>query len=137
MARYTLESIGRIGFGVSLGAFSETGAEISSSFGAAFNTATARTSDRFVNPAWKLMRMLGIGAERELADSIKVVRSFAIKVIEERREAAGEGSANLFELPDLLSRFMAKEKGVGGEFEFSNEEVRAVREAKRRAERAR
>ena len=46
MARYTLESIGIIGFGVSLGAFSEVGAEISSDFGDAFNTATARTSDR-------------------------------------------------------------------------------------------
>ena len=64
MARYTLESIGIIGFGVSLGAFSETGAEISSSFGDAFNTATARTADRFVDPTWPLKRMLGIGKEK-------------------------------------------------------------------------
>ena len=34
-----------------------------------------------------------------------------------------KGTANLKELPDLLSRFMAKEKGAGGEFEFSNEEL--------------
>ena len=42
---------------------------------------------------------------------------------QERREAVAKGSANLKELPDLLSRFMAKEKGGGGEFEFSNEEL--------------
>lgn len=117
MARYTLESIGIIGFGVSLGAFSDVGAEISSSFGDAFNTATARTSDRFVDPTWPIKRLLGIGKERELAESIKLVRSFAMKVIKERRmEAASDKEgANLQDLPDLLSRFMFRKKGSGEE----------------------
>lgn len=127
MARYTLESIGIIGFGVSVGAFSSSGASISSEFGDAFNTATVCTADRFVDPTWPLKRILGVGKERELKDSIKVVRGFAIKVIEERRATAASGETDLGKLPDLLSRFMAKEKGGKGEdrgeFEFTNDEL--------------
>jgi cytochrome P450 len=125
MARYTLESIGIIGFGVSLGAFSSSGASISSSFGDAFNSATGRTADRFIDPTWPIKRALGVGTEKELARSVKIVRDFATKVIEERREAVASGDADLKDLPDLLSRFMAKEKGSeeGGEFEFTNEEL--------------
>jgi len=136
MARYTLESIGIIGFGVSVGALDDTvaGASASSSFGDAFNTATVRTADRFIDPTWPVKRLLakcGLmwGGEKELRDSVGVIRAFAIKVIEERREEIAQGGEDLSSKPDLLSRFMAKEKGgadkgkKGSEFEFSNEEL--------------
>jgi cytochrome P450 len=130
-ARYTLESIGIIGFGVSVGAFSDKGAAISSSFGDAFNTATAGIADRFVDPAWKVKRLLNIGKEKEVAAAIKIIKKFAVGVIEERRKELAEGGT-LQNKPDLLSRFMARPKDGAGsktgsstkhEFEFTNEEL--------------
>ena len=87
---------------------------------------------RFVDPTWPMKRLLGIGKEKELADSIKVVRGFAMKVIEERRGAAasGKGANSLQDLPDLLSRFMFRKKGSG-------EEVRTLRKKGRGGERER
>ncbi|GMH65253.1 hypothetical protein TrLO_g12530, partial [Triparma laevis f. longispina] len=129
-ARYTLESIGVIGFGCSLGAFKD--ANVSASFGDAFNLATLHTADRFVDPIWKLKRLLQIGSEKKLSAAIRQIQSFCSKVIAERHQ-----DKNLDEKADLLSRFMSMSKNStsdvnrissrgeegGGELEFSDKEL--------------
>ena len=131
-ARYTLESIGIIGFDCSLGAFED--ANVSSSFGGAFNLATLRTADRFVDPLWKVKRLLNIGKEKELKEAIRLIQNFSSKVIAERRL-----DDDLNEKPDLLSRFMSMSKNSTSdsnrrttrdrtqsdpnEFEFSDQEL--------------
>ena len=131
-ARYTLESIGIIGFGCSLGAFED--ANVSSSFGGAFNLATLRTADRFVDPLWKVKRLLNVGKEKELKGAIRLIQNFSSKVIAERRL-----DDDLNEKPDLLSRFMSMSKNSTSdsnrrttrdrtqsdpnEFEFSDQEL--------------
>ena len=133
-ARYTLESIGQIGFGCSLGALEDDGT-MSASFGDAFNTATQRSGDRFIDPLWKIKRFLRIGSERELWSALKRVRAFSEGVIRERREESRSDPQILAGRQDLLSRFMrhgppepgagkgSKVKSKEQEFEFTDEEL--------------
>ena len=103
-AQYTLESIGKIGFGVTCGAFE---GDTSASFGEAFNTATQLSGDRFIDPLWKIKRLLGVGSEARLKVALTQVRAFSQGVIQRRRK---EPRAELVSREDLLSRFMLHEE---------------------------
>mmetsp|Transcript_18680 Transcript_18680/g.59504 ORF Transcript_18680/g.59504 Transcript_18680/m.59504 type:complete len:480 (-) Transcript_18680:229-1668(-) len=91
-----------IGFGVELGCLHDGNA--AAAFAAAFDVATRRSGERFVDPLWKLKRLLCLGEERELRDALRGMRAFSGRVIAERRRMDPD---SLHAQPDLLSRFMA------------------------------
>ncbi|KVH99909.1 cytochrome P450 [Cynara cardunculus var. scolymus] len=73
-----------------------------------FDLASKLSAQRAMNPSplvWKMKRMLNIGSEKRLKDSIKMVNMFAGEVIQQRNKL---GSCSNHE--DLLSRFMATTK---------------------------
>ena len=59
-ARYTLDSIGQIGFGVEIGCLDDKEGqdEERKAFAAAFDTSTNLIGNRFVDPLWKIKRLL-------------------------------------------------------------------------------
>merc|ERR1711966_393967 len=61
MNRFTLDSIGEIGFGKSIGSLEDP----SSPFLASFDRAQQISFWRFRNPFWKVMRFFGVGTEKE------------------------------------------------------------------------
>ncbi|KAB2073848.1 hypothetical protein ES319_A07G112500v1 [Gossypium barbadense] len=75
-------------------------------FATAFDTATEATLNRLLYPGllWRLKKILGIGAEKRLKSSLRIVENYMNEAIEARKEAPSD---------DLLSRFM-KKKDAGG-----------------------
>ena len=58
---------------------------------------------RFVDPLWKLKRLVGVGSEAELKAALRGVHGFCDRVINERRTVSAD---DLESRPDMLSRFM-------------------------------
>ncbi|KAI7725713.1 hypothetical protein M8C21_018158 [Ambrosia artemisiifolia] len=74
----------------------------------AFDLASQLSAQRAMTPSplvWKIKRLLNVGSERRLKESIKMVNKFAQEVIRQRNKL---GSCSNHE--DLLSRFMDKTK---------------------------
>ncbi|KAL7617977.1 hypothetical protein Lser_V15G01926 [Lactuca serriola] len=73
-----------------------------------FDLASKLSAQRAMTPSplvWKIKRILNIGSEKRLKESIKMVNTFAQEVIRQRNKL---GSCSNHE--DLLSRFMASTK---------------------------
>ena len=102
-ARYTLDSIGQIGFGVEIDCLDD--GAVASSFSQSFDTATKRAGARFVDPLWQLKRWFNVGEERALRHALNGLRAFSKTVIAARRAVDND---NLEARPDLLSRFLLK-----------------------------
>lgn len=106
--RLTLDSICKIGFGVDMGNLSPLLPEVP--FAAAFDKANYIVTLRFVDPFWKLKRLLNIGSEALLKKSLHVVDDFTYHVIRTRRaemessKAAAGKQDNAKQ--DILSRFL-------------------------------
>lgn len=132
-ARYTLDSIGQIGFGVEIGCLedSELGSKKAEEFSNAFDTATQLSADRFVDPFWNLKRLLNVGSERRLRQAVNGVHAFSDRIIAERRASSCEDLASRH---DILSRYMrhthdGKAQDIEAksrEFSFTNENLRDV-----------
>ena len=112
-ARYTLDSIGQIGFGVEIGCLDDKEGqdEERKAFAAAFDTSTNLIGNRFVDPLWKIKRLLARtplarGYEAELRKAIAVVNAWSKKIIAERRNSSDVASRT-----DILSRFMTTTAG--------------------------
>ena len=112
-ARYTLDSIGQIGFGVEIGCLDDKEGqdEERKAFAAAFDTSTNLIGNRFVDPLWKIKRLLARtplarGYEAELRKAIAVVNAWSKKIIAERRSSSDVASRT-----DILSRFMTTTAG--------------------------
>jgi len=102
-ARYTLDSIGHIGFGVEICSL-ENGA-VASAFARGFDQCTTNIGNRFIDPLWKLKRMFNVGFERKLRSALQDVVAFSDKVIQERHAVSED---DLSGRSDILSRFMLK-----------------------------
>ena len=102
-ARYTLDSIGHIGFGVEIGSL-ENG-EVAATFARGFDDVTTNIGYRFLDPLWKLKRALQIGSERDLRSALRRVCDFSDGVIRERRAVSAH---DLSGRDDILSRFMVQ-----------------------------
>jgi cytochrome P450 len=79
------------------------------SFADAFRDAADLSAGRFryaVPGFWKIKKVLNVGSERRLRESIAMVHDFADRIIQSRRE---EMLRDGFEKHDLLSRFMASQ----------------------------
>ncbi|CAM6110924.1 unnamed protein product [Calypogeia fissa] len=102
----TLDSTSKLGFGVDLGCLSSSLPAVR--FAAAFDRANELSFHRFMDPWWKLKRILKIGEEKELDNCLKVIDSFSYDVIRRRREEMNNLEAlEKMAKPDLLSRFMS------------------------------
>ncbi|MED6186371.1 hypothetical protein PIB30_066042 [Stylosanthes scabra] len=75
-------------------------------FAVAFDTATEATMHRFLYPGivWRFQKLLCIGQEKRLNESLKVVETYMNDAVLDRKEAPSD---------DLLSRFM-KKRDVNG-----------------------
>jgi cytochrome P450 len=98
--RFTLDSIGKIAFGVSLNSLQDP----NQAFVAAFDAAQAAIDLRFFTPGWRLCarRRSCFRSEAILDVSILILREFTNDIIAKRR-AAGDWAAR----SDVLSRAMA------------------------------
>ncbi|KAL2317509.1 hypothetical protein Fmac_031385 [Flemingia macrophylla] len=78
-------------------------------FALAFDTATEATMHRFLYPGvvWRLQKLLCIGSEKRLKESLRIVESYMNDAVADRKEAPSD---------DLLSRFMKKRDAAGNPF---------------------
>ncbi|XP_006662533.1 cytochrome P450 704C1-like [Oryza brachyantha] len=105
LTRATMNSIFNIAFGKELNTLDGSGE--GSRFAKAFDDAGEYTLLRYLNPFWKVARLLDVGTEAALKERIKVVDEFVYKLIRDksdelsRTKAHDPGSRD-----DLLSRFI-------------------------------
>ena len=95
--RFTLDSIGVVALGVSLGSLERP----DQPFVAAFDAAQALTDLRFFTPGWRLLRRC-LRSEARLRAAVATLRAFTARLVAERR-AAGDWASR----PDVLSRALA------------------------------
>jgi cytochrome P450 len=93
MNRFTLDTIGQIGFSTSVGSLEDP----SSPFLKSFDRAQQILLLRFwVNPAWKLMRFLGVGWEPELKEHLERLDTYARGIVQQLRAKVEVGDDNSF-----------------------------------------
>ncbi|KAL2635094.1 hypothetical protein R1flu_006573 [Riccia fluitans] len=107
--RLTLDSIGKIGFGVTIGSLPDRLPLPENEFATAFDRTNEIVTERFINPSWKLQRFLRIGGEAELAKNIRIIDDFVYEVIArrklERRRENGKLDCKV-KKADIISRFL-------------------------------
>ncbi|KQK23444.1 cytochrome P450 704B1 [Brachypodium distachyon] len=105
--RMTLDSICKVGFGVEIGTLSPDLPE--NSFAQAFDAANIIVTLRFIDPLWRLKKLLRVGSEALLEQSIKLVDEFTYSVIRRRKaeivQARASGKQEKIK-HDILSRFI-------------------------------
>ena len=99
--RFTLDSIGKIAFGVDIGSMGDP----HHPFAAAFDEAQATVDERFFTPGWRLLTPF-LPRERALKASITTMNEFCAALIKDRRACTGE---ELEGRTDVLSRAMCME----------------------------
>lgn len=107
MYRYTLDSIGQIGFGVELGSLSQEDVP----FATSFDKVQLFCSTRFMSPFWDvpILGRLLYKNERELPKHLEVLDAFAYNIINKRRDeiARGVGTTS-----DILTLFLQERLGL-------------------------
>lgn len=105
--RMTLDSICKVGFGVEIGTLNPNSPK--NSFAQAFDTANIIVTLRFIDPLWKIKKILNLGSEAQLDKSIKIIDDFTYSVIRTRKaeivDAKKSGQENQIK-NDILSRFI-------------------------------
>ncbi|KAM7261044.1 hypothetical protein ACFE04_026519 [Oxalis oulophora] len=85
MMRCTLDSIFKVGFGVELNCLnnssSPSSSEERSDFMKAFDDANEMVYWRYVDPFWKLKKLLNVGSEASLKRSIRIIDEFVHKLV--------------------------------------------------------
>jgi long-chain fatty acid omega-monooxygenase len=81
--RMTLDSICKVGFGVKIGTLSPN--LPCNSFAQAFDAANIIVTLRFIDPFWRIKRLLRIGSEALLEQSIKIIDEFTYGMIHKRK----------------------------------------------------
>jgi len=96
MNRFTLDSIGEIGFGASVGSLEKP----DSPFLKSFDEAQRISFKRFILPGWWLFRLLGIGPEKESRRHFAALKEYSSRIVEELRgnldSEAGDSFVGLF-----------------------------------------
>ncbi|WJX86624.1 long-chain fatty acid omega-monooxygenase [Trifolium repens] len=107
LMRMTLDSICKVGFGVEIGTLNPNSPN--NSFAKAFDTANIIVTLRFIDPLWKIKKILNLGSEAQLDKSIKIIDDFTYSVIRTRKaeieDAKKNGQQNKIK-NDILSRFI-------------------------------
>lgn len=109
--RYTLDSIGQIGFGVDLNSIAEEG----NGFADAFDGSQEAVNYRFLAPFWQLRKYLH-PQEYQLTRSVKFLNDFTYKIVDSRLQDPDFCARNF----DLLSIFIRRglEQGTMPSREF-------------------
>ncbi|KAK7294228.1 hypothetical protein RJT34_17115 [Clitoria ternatea] len=108
LMRCTLDSIFKVGFGTELNCLERSSKE-GIEFMKAFDESNALIYWRYVDPFWKLKRLLNIGCEATLKRNVKIIDDFVHGVIKTRKaQLALQQESNLKE--DILSRFLIESK---------------------------
>jgi fatty acid omega-hydroxylase len=79
MNRFTLDTIGEIGFGKCIGSLEDS----SSPFLESFDRAQQVSLQRIYNPFWQVLRRLGIGEERDACEHFKRLDDYSRSVVRE------------------------------------------------------
>ncbi|CAN4105493.1 unnamed protein product [Withania somnifera] len=114
LLRLTFDNVCMIAFGVDPGCLHPDLPQIP--FAKAFESATEATVLRFVTPTlvWKIMRCLGLGAEKTLKHSLKKVDEFADEVIKTRKKELSLADSK--QRSDLLTVFIGLRDEQGRPF---------------------
>ncbi|OEL17280.1 Cytochrome P450 704C1 [Dichanthelium oligosanthes] len=89
LMRSTLDSIFKVGFGVSLGVLSGSSEE-GAAFARAFDDASEQVLRRFLDPFWKAKRLLNFSSEAAMKRSIHTINNFVYGVIDRKIERMGK-----------------------------------------------
>lgn len=82
--RCTLDSIIKVGFGIDLNCLEGSSKE-GTAFMKAFDDSTALSYWRYVDPFWKLKRVLNIGSEAALRKNVRIMDDFVHQLIKSKR----------------------------------------------------
>ncbi|KAH7570074.1 hypothetical protein JRO89_XS05G0040700 [Xanthoceras sorbifolium] len=107
LMRMTLDSICKVGFGVEIGTLAPNLPD--NQFAQAFDTANIIVTLRFIDPLWRIKRLLNLGSEALLDKSIKIIDDFTYSVIRKRKaevEEFRETSRDNKIKHDILTRFI-------------------------------
>lgn len=104
----TLDSIFKVGFGVELNCLEKSSKE-ANIFMKAFNDSNAFVFKRYLDPLWKLKRVLNFGSEAALKKNIKIIDDFVHSLIKTRRELLSM-QKDFSDKEDILSRFLLESK---------------------------
>jgi len=88
LMRSTLDSIFKVGFGVSLGVLSGSSEE-GAAFARAFDDASEQVLHRFLDPFWKAKRFLNLSSEAAMKRSLRTINDFVYAVIDRKIEQMG------------------------------------------------
>uniref|UniRef100_A0A0D9XLR9 Cytochrome P450 n=1 Tax=Leersia perrieri TaxID=77586 RepID=A0A0D9XLR9_9ORYZ len=117
LTRATMDSIFTIAFGQDLNTLDGSGE--GTRFAAAFDDAGEYTLLRYLNPFWKVARLLNVGVEAKLKKRIKVVDEFVYKLIRARSDEFSKTKAHDTRVrDDLLSRFIQATTSESGTVNF-------------------
>ncbi|KAK6262228.1 hypothetical protein QUC31_008044 [Theobroma cacao] len=100
----TLDSIFKVGFGVELNALSGSD-EFGNQFTKAFDDSNVIVYWRFVDPFWKVKRLLNIGLEAALKRNVKIIDDFIFELVRCKREQM-KNEKLVRDREDILSRFL-------------------------------
>ena len=104
--KFTLDSIGGIGFGVDLNTLGTDRVE----FADAFDTFQRNIPNRMVRPDLGPLK-LAFSSEREMRKSLRILNDFSYGIIRDRRQ-----SAELSSRGDILSLFLQADQGLSDKF---------------------
>ncbi|CAL2278470.1 unnamed protein product [Prunus armeniaca] len=108
LMRCTLDSIFKVGFGIDLNCLEGSSKE-GTAFMKAFDESTVLTNFRYVDPFWKLKRILNLGSEASLKKYVEVIDDFVHQVIRSKRKLL-EQQKDVNDKEDILSRFLLESK---------------------------
>nr|CAB3485492.1 unnamed protein product [Digitaria exilis] len=105
LMRSTLDSIFKVGFGVSLGSLSGCSEE-GAAFARAFDDASEQVLYRLFDVFWKAKRLLNISSEAAMKRSLRTINDFIYAVIDRKIEQMGKDQQEFATKEDILSRFL-------------------------------
>eukprot|EP01060_Flectonema_neradi_P023229 TRINITY_DN3142_c3_g1_i1.p1 TRINITY_DN3142_c3_g1~~TRINITY_DN3142_c3_g1_i1.p1 ORF type:complete len:542 (+),score=113.78 TRINITY_DN3142_c3_g1_i1:52-1626(+) len=109
---FTFDCIYEIAFGKEVNSLG--GNTVDVEFQKAFDTVQRITANRFLSTTWQIKRFLNIGDEREMAESLKVIRKYVNDVMQERlAESAKRKEQDLDESCDLLGLLESHSDEIG------------------------
>ncbi|KAL2622218.1 hypothetical protein R1flu_002423 [Riccia fluitans] len=104
--RLTLDATCKVGFGVELGCLTPSLPDVP--FSRNFDLANELSFHRYIDPFWKLKKVLNVGSEKLLKNCVDAMDEFCYAVIKKRRLELELGQRDgSKDKPDLLSRFMS------------------------------
>ncbi|KAL6651239.1 hypothetical protein ACP70R_010164 [Stipagrostis hirtigluma subsp. patula] len=116
LMRSTLDSIFKVGFGVSLGSLSGSSQE-GLAFARAFDDASEHVLYRFFDVFWKAKRLLHFSTEVVMRRSIRTIDDFVYAVIDKKIEQMGKDQQEFAKKEDILSRFLLERERDPGCFD--------------------